>query len=130
MNADRKSKIVLLVGNLTCLREWLDHPDFVFLTAPGARDATRFALGVTPRPDAVFLSLNLEDGNGHDTCMRLRQNLGASLPIFLVSARRREIDRQYAEMLGASGFLAAISREQFLDDLSMPELTDMVSDKK
>lgn len=114
------ARVILLVGDLGRLQDWLPsavRPDIVWLRADAELEALELVDAVTPKPDLALVSLVLERGNGHDACAALRARLGAAIPIVLVSSRCREVDRQYAAMVGASGFLAASERDQFLTDL-------------
>jgi DNA-binding NarL/FixJ family response regulator len=72
--------------------------------AATGRQATSLARVV--RPDIVLLDVKLPDVSGHEVCKQLRESLGESLPIILVSGEKTDdLDRVAGLLLGADDYL-------------------------
>jgi CheY-like chemotaxis protein len=58
-------------------------------------------------PDLVCLDVNLPDGNGLEICHRMRGTPHLSeVPVLVISGSAEVPDRAYAELAGATDFLA------------------------
>lgn len=55
------------------------------------------------KPDGVILDLNLPDGDGIDTCRRIRQE--SDIPILMLTARDMEIDEIMGLKSGADDYI-------------------------
>ncbi|HPQ97704.1 MAG TPA: response regulator [Thiolinea sp.] len=65
-----------------------------------------FELAVRHEPDAVFLDILMEDGDGYRTCRELkRHETTADIPVIMVSSKANPVDRQWAMKLGASAYV-------------------------
>ncbi|MCB1639114.1 MAG: response regulator [Thiothrix sp.] len=65
-----------------------------------------FDLAVRHEPDAVFLDIIMEDGDGYKTCRQLkRHEATADIPVIMVSSKTNPVDRQWAMKLGAAAYV-------------------------
>jgi CheY-like chemotaxis protein len=77
-----------------------------------------FALAVEASPDMIFIDMQLADTNGLDIITQLRQNeLTASTPVFVLSARAEVDCAERAREAGAQGYLCKPIRLQTLLDV-------------
>lgn len=84
------------------LREALKAHGFCCVEAATGREG--LDLAVRHRPDITLLDLGLPDIDGLDLLSRLRE--WSRMPVIVISARRREIDRVAALDVGADDYLA------------------------
>ena len=57
-------------------------------------------------PDLIMLDIIMEDGDGYQACRALKRNpVTQNIPILMVSSKSNPVDRQWAEKLGANGYI-------------------------
>ena len=83
------------------VRSYFEEAGFETLTAVDGRDGLRLARSV--RPDLVILDLTLPGLDGMDVCRALRQE--SDVPIIILTARGKEIDRILGLELGADDYV-------------------------
>lgn len=89
---------------LTCLRYLLERTGLAVDAAETGRQALDMAAGV--KPEVVLLETHLPDMDGYAVYQQLREQLGNDVPILVVTARSREVERDKALALGADGYFA------------------------
>lgn len=115
--APRPRKTVLLVDDEPWILQTsafiLAHEGYRVLTAKSAEEAS--TLLERKQPHALLLDVKLPGMSGYELCRTIRSNPAtAALPILIVTAFGRHLDRQLALEAGADGFL----RKPF-DDLEL-----------
>ena len=57
-------------------------------------------------PDLIMLDIIMDDGDGYQACRALKRNpVTQNIPILMVSSKSNPVDRQWAEKLGANGYI-------------------------
>jgi CheY-like chemotaxis protein len=57
-------------------------------------------------PDLIMLDIIMDDGDGYQACRALKRNpVTQNIPIVMVSSKSNPVDRQWAEKLGANGYI-------------------------
>jgi DNA-binding response OmpR family regulator len=82
----------------------LEHKDFEVLTASNGLEGLKKAR--SEEPDLVILDVMLPGMDGFDICYNLRaEPKTAGLPILMLSAKAREVDRDTGLKVGANDYL-------------------------
>lgn len=69
------------------------------------------------KPQVIFLDILMENGDGYQTCRRLKRNPEtAAIPIIMVSTKSNPVDIQWATKLGASDYIVKPYTEQMILD--------------
>jgi len=103
----KRSRSLLVIEDDTfirnLLRVFLEHRGFdvVFADTYAAGEQ---AIDTT-RPRAIILDLKLPDGDGLDLLRHLREDLGRTEPVIVMTALRREMTFVEAFERGATGFV-------------------------
>jgi two-component system KDP operon response regulator KdpE len=99
------SPVILLIDDEVLMRQMLhvalEGGGFGCLTA--ATGAEGLAMAVQHRPDAILLDLGLPDMDGLDLLAQLRE--WSRLPVIVISARGKELDKVGALDAGADDYL-------------------------
>ena len=124
--APRQMKTVLLVDDEPQILETsayiLAHEGYQVLTARSAEEA--MALLERTQPHALLLDVKMPGMSGYELCRLIRGNpTTANMPILVVSALGRPLDRQLALEAGANGFL----RKPFDDRELLAMLAELCS---
>ncbi len=82
-------------------RDYLEHAGFQVLTSGDGEDA--LAMAQARQPNLVILDLGLPGADGLDVTRRLRQT--SAVPIVMLTARDRELDRVLGLELGADDYI-------------------------
>ncbi len=109
MTATNPAKHVLIVEDepdLVQILEYnLNREGYTTASALNGERALELAWA-QPRPDIVLLDLMLPDMSGKEVCRRLRANdLTATTPVIMVTAKGEEIDRVIGFEVGADDYL-------------------------
>ncbi len=89
------------VGILRLIRLELTAQGFRVITASSGEEA--LAIAETQRPDVVLLDIVMPEMNGHEVMRALRER--SPVPIILVTARDREVDKVRGLELGADDYI-------------------------
>lgn len=89
---------------LRVVKDKLANAGFVVVTATNGEEALELAR--RELPDLILLDVMMPKANGFDVCRQLRQEARfAAVPIFLLTARGQEVDRQMGLAAGASEYI-------------------------
>ena len=73
-------------------------------------------------PDLIMLDVIMEDGDGYQTCRKLKRNpTTKDIPVVMVSSKSNDVDRKWAMKLGASDYIT----KPYDDDDLLKRLTDL-----
>ena len=89
------------------------------ITASSGNEAIELAR--EHEPDAIFLDIIMEDGDGYKACRSIKRNDNtASIPVIMVSSKSNAVDLKWAERLGASSYVVKpYSDEDILKKLDL-----------
>ncbi len=74
------------------------------------------------KPDAIFLDVIMEDGDGYHACRTLKRNdVTSDIPIIIVSSKSNRVDKMWAKKLGADAYVT----KPFTDDDLRKALEDI-----
>ncbi len=63
-------------------------------------------LAESQQPDLIMLDIIMEDGDGYQACRAIRRNpVTQTIPVIMVSSKANQVDRQWAEKLGANAYI-------------------------
>ncbi len=99
---------VLIVDDEHNIRNILDFSlnaeGFEVISATNGEDA--FNSAVKEQPDLVILDVMMPQGDGFETCRRIKQdNRTANIPVILLTARTTREDRERGQEVGAEGYI-------------------------
>lgn len=103
------SKNTILIADdsdtqLLHLKSILENAGYKTITASSGNEA--IALSEQMKPDAIMLDIVMEDGDGYKACRSIKKNPATnSTPIIMVSSKANPVDKQWANMLGASDYI-------------------------
>jgi twitching motility two-component system response regulator PilH len=71
------------------------------------------------KPDLIMMDVNMPDLDGFGTARKLKQDADSkSIPIVFVTSKDQKVDRVFAQMLGAKGYVTKpYSADQILAQL-------------
>lgn len=88
------------------VRTYLQTMELDVTEAADGRSAIRILRDSDPRPDLVCLDLMLPELSGFEVCEFMRSSPALrSIPILVMSARAKPMDRAFAEEVGATAYL-------------------------
>lgn len=86
------------------LKSILEDAGYTIITATSGNQA--ITLSEKMSPDAIMLDILMDDGDGYKACRTIRKNPAThSIPIIMVSSKSNPVDKQWANMLGASDYI-------------------------
>ena len=86
------------------LKSILEDAGYNTISASSGNEA--IALSEKMSPDAIMLDIVMEDGDGYKACRSIKKNpVTNSTPIIMVSSKSNPVDKQWANMLGASAYI-------------------------
>ena len=86
------------------LKRILEEAGYNTITATSGNQAK--ALSEKMSPDAIMLDIVMEDGDGYKACRTIKKNPATnSTPIIMISSKSNPVDKQWANMLGASAYI-------------------------
>lgn len=86
------------------LKRILEDAGYKTITATSGNQA--IALSEEKSPDAIMLDIVMEDGDGYKACRSIKKNPATnSTPIIMISSKANPVDKQWANMLGASAYI-------------------------
>ena len=71
------------------------------------------------KPDLIMLDVNMPDLDGFGTARKLKQHADSkNIPVVFVTSKNQKVDRVFAQMLGAKGYVTKpYLPEQILEQL-------------
>lgn len=86
------------------LKGILEAAGYKTITASSGNEA--IALCEEMSPDAVMLDIIMDDGDGYKACRSIKKNPSTNAtPIIMVSSKSNPVDKQWANMLGATEYI-------------------------
>ena len=86
------------------LRQVLLSGGYEVVTADSGKAALELMDEETP--DLVLLDIIMENGDGYQTCRKLKRNpTTKDIPVVMVTSKSNEVDRKWAMKLGASDYI-------------------------
>ena len=86
------------------LKSILEAAGYTTITASSGNEA--IALSEKMSPDAIMLDIVMEDGDGYKACRSIKKNPNTNAtPIIMISSKSNPVDKQWANMLGASDYI-------------------------
>ena len=86
------------------LRQVLLSGGYEVITADSGKAALELMDEETP--DLVLLDIIMENGDGYQTCRKLKRNpMTKDIPVVMVTSKSNEADRKWAMRLGASDYI-------------------------
>ncbi|PWQ93595.1 response regulator [Leucothrix arctica] len=86
------------------LRQVLLSGGYEVITADSGQAALELMDAETP--DLVLLDIIMENGDGYQTCRKLKRNpMTKDIPVVMVTSKSNEVDRKWAMKLGASDYI-------------------------
>lgn len=97
------------------LKDTLARRGYEVITASDGQEALDTALA--QQPDLVFLDVMMPNLDGFQVCRALRLDHGATMPIFILTARGQEKDVAEGQSVGADRYLTKPFSPRQLGDL-------------
>ncbi|RVU86678.1 response regulator [Leucothrix sargassi] len=86
------------------LRQVLLSGGYEVVTADSGKAALE--LINTETPDVVLLDIIMENGDGYQTCRKLKKDPSTKdIPVVMVTSKTNDVDRKWAMKLGASDYI-------------------------
>ena len=105
-----------LVERMT-LKAYLEPTGLQVLTASSASEAMYVLESVSPQ--IIVLDIVMKDMSGFQFCRKLKNNLATKLiPIVMCSSKSTEVDKVWANILGANAYLTKpVDRQKFVNTI-------------
>ena len=105
-----------LVERMT-LKAYLEKTGLQVLTASSASEAMCLLQSVSPQ--IIVLDIVMKDISGFQFCRKLKNNLATKLiPIVMCSSKSTEVDKVWADILGANAYLTKpVDRQEFINTI-------------
>ena len=88
----------------THLKKLLESAGYVVTEAQSGSKALELAK--TTSPDLILLDIIMDDGDGYQTCRKLKRAPETSdIPVIMVSSKQNDVDRKWALKLGALDYI-------------------------
>ena len=95
--ADDEQSIRLLVGNLL-------GRDYNILEASNGAEALDLAR--RQKPDLILMDIMMPSMDGYSTCHAIKNDVATyRIPVVMVTAVGQDLDRMFAEQMGADGYI-------------------------
>lgn len=86
------------------LTQTLEQAGYRVIAAQSGNEAK--ILAEQHKPDLVLLDILMNDGDGYQACRAIKRNpLTQNIPVLMVSSKNNDVDKQWAQKLGASGYI-------------------------